>query len=175
LVLRLAIVNVRSRPEKPSFIFDIPVGWVEFVKKIDLTPIWDMIGPMPEGTPSTVDGPRDVVLLAEAYNPVAESRHDFENRLLGAARTAMGEIEEYLIRSPGLERVEKSEIERDVRRLYERTALRKVLMRIALDCGVLQSTVEDGITNAARPLNLKRPSNRGPSTRPLQPGVTSRD
>ena len=69
LVLQFAIVNVRSQPEEPSFIADFPIGWVELVKEIDLTPIWDMIGPIPEGTPLSVDGPCDVVLLALRYSP----------------------------------------------------------------------------------------------------------
>jgi hypothetical protein len=119
LVLQLAIGNVRSQPEKPSFIYDFSPLWGEIVKEIDLKPIWDIIGPIPEGTPLTVNGPRDVVLLALNYRPEAESRDDFLKRVRRAARTAMDEIEEDLSHSVGLERAGvRSELRSHVRLLY---------------------------------------------------------
>lgn len=175
LVLRVAIDNVRSLAEEPLFLFNYQPGWFEPLKDIDLTPLWESIGTVPEGLPSSVAGPRNVVLLALEYIPAAENRPAFESRLLSKARSAMDEIEQDLRHSVGLERANpRSELNRHVRWLYlaicpdpHNAGWPLTNDKIAeRESVVEETTVSKAVNNLARMLKiqLKRPP--GPRPKP---------
>ena len=129
----------------------------------------NIVGELLGDWPETMEAEAPVVLVVDRYDPSWESREAFLKRVQEELRRQADAVEE-AFESQGMERQGgKSELETHVEWLYERIALKKPPMKIALDNDMGQSTVEGAIGELAKDLQITLPRNRGPSIRRRQP------
>ena len=100
------------------------------------------------------------------YDPLyGQKRSKVERRILEEARRQVDEIEGQYVEAGFAREDTEPALERNVRWLFERIALKKPPRQITSETGYAQATVEKAVGRLARELGIRLPRNRGPTLR----------